>query len=127
MSDHSRPNRGVPFVTPKPQKEVDDELRFHLERRVQENIDRGMNPDDAGRWMRICSPLHNGTIERASLSAGTISDVRERQHSFTSLGAFQRPRDAVYSGVDDNPQVMMAMFVEPALFHTLGVSPLRGP
>src|SRR6185503_2527796 len=31
----------------RPQTEVDDELRFHLERRVQENVARGMSPEAA--------------------------------------------------------------------------------
>lgn len=38
---------GEPVIAPKPHAEVDDELAFHFERRVQDNIKRGMTPDDA--------------------------------------------------------------------------------
>ena len=206
-----------PFVPQKPQSEVDDELRFHLERRVQENIARGMHPDDARRaalarfgdidgvrrectqllaqdrkaearrdWfgdlrqdlrfavraaihaplfsllaivtlalgiganaavfgvvksvllnalpysdadrlVRVYSPFRNNNIKQGALSAGTVSDIRERQHSFSSTGAFLPPRDAIVLMDDGDPQVVKAMWAEPALFRTLGVSPLRGP
>ena len=80
---------------------------------------------EPGRLMRIYAPFRDTNMPRGPLSAGTISDIRERQHSFTSLGAFLSSRDVtVGSGT---PQVMKAMFVEPALFRTLGVSPIRGP
>jgi len=215
MSDESKRDRDQPFVTPKPEIEVDDELRFHLERRIQTYIDNGMSPEDARRaalerfgdvagvreectqllaedrraearraWLddlgqdlrfavrsavraplfsllaivtlalgiganaavfgvvksvlldalpykapgelvRIYAPFRNGVDTRGSLSAGTISDIRERQHSFVSLGAFQSPRDVVYSG--ENPQVMQAIWAEANLFRTLGVTPARGP
>ena len=46
MSDRFDRGHG-PFVPPKPQAEVDDELRFHLERRIQDNINRGMTPEAA--------------------------------------------------------------------------------
>ena len=216
MSDRFERGRGVPFVPQKPQKEVDDELGFHLERRIQDNISRGMSPEaarraalerfgdvdgvrqecaqllaadrkaearrdwlddlrqdvrfaaraafrapvfsllaivtlalgiganaavfgvvksvllnalpysDSGRLLRIYSPFNDGTFERGSLSAGTVSDIRERQRSFSSFGAFLPPRDVVYTA-DDAPQVMKAVWAEPSLFRTLGVSPLRGP
>jgi putative ABC transport system permease protein len=215
MSDRFERGR-APFVPPKPQAEVDDELRFHLERRIQDNMKRGMSPEaarraalerfgdvdgvrqecaqlltadrkaearrdwlddlrqdlrfsvraavraplfsmlaivtlalgiganaavfgvvksvllnalpyaDSGRLMRIYSPFRNGTIKRGSLSAGTVSDIRERQRSFSTFGAFLSARDVVYMA-DDAPQVMKAVWAEPALFRTLGVSPVRGP
>jgi putative ABC transport system permease protein len=216
MTDQSKRGRAARLVTPKPQVEVDDELGFHLERRVQENIDRGMTPEDArraalerfgdvdvvrdecaqllaedrkaearrdwfddlrqdlrfavrsalraplfsllaivtlalgiganaavfgvvksvllnalpyadpGRLVRIFCPFRDGTQDRGALSAGTISDIRERQRSFSSLGAFMPPRDVVYMA-DEAPRVMKAVWAEPSLFRTLGVSPVRGP
>jgi predicted permease len=81
---------------------------------------------DSGRLMRIYSPFRDGTFKRGSLSAGTVSDIRERQRSFSTFGAFLLPRDVVYMA-DDAPQVVKAVFAEPALFRTLGVSPVRGP
>jgi predicted permease len=81
---------------------------------------------DSGRLVRIFSPFNDGTFERGSLSAGTVSDIRERQRSFSSFGAFLPSRDVVYMA-DDAPQVMKAIWAEPSLFTTLGVSPVRGP
>ena len=49
MTDRNRPDRDFRFVAAKPEAEVDDELRFHLEERIQANIARGMSPDDARR------------------------------------------------------------------------------
>jgi len=83
---------------------------------------------DAGRLMRVYCPFRTGIEQRGALSAGTVSDIRERQHSFSSLGAFLSARDAVYAGNgNDAPLVMKAMFIEPQLLRTLGVAPIRGP
>jgi predicted permease len=208
--------RHAPFVTPKPKREVNDELQFHLEQRIQAYIAGGMSPEaarrkalerfgdvegvreeceqlltedrkaearrdwfddlrqdlrfavrsavkaplfslltivtlalgiganaavfgvvksvlldalpyrDAGRLMRLWCPIPGAGVSRASFSAGTISDLRERQHSFNSLGAFQNPRDMLYAS-GNNTEVVQGMFVEPALFRTLGATPARGP
>jgi len=212
MGEHR--DRDYRVIPPKPRAEVDDELHFHLERRIQQNIANGMSPDEArraayerfgdvndvrdeceqilveerraetrrnwfedlsqdlrfavrsavraplfsllaiatlalgvganaavfgvvksvllnplpypnaGRLIRIYTPFRNGNEPHGSLSAGTVSDVRERQHSFSSLGAFRGPRDVVYSG--EVPQVLKATWAEPAFFRTLGVSLARG-
>ncbi len=214
MSDrHS--DRDYRFVTPKPETEVDDELRFHVEERIRSYVASGMSAEAARRaalerfgdvaavrdacarmlaedrkaearrdWfddlrqdikfavrsaaraplfsllavvtlalgiganaavfgvfksvlldalpyaqprqlMRIYSPFRDGTQPHGSLSAGTVSDIRERQHSFSSLGAFLSPRDGVYLN-GDTPQMIKSMFIEPQLFRTLGVTPARG-
>jgi hypothetical protein len=47
--DRRDSSRRAPFVTPKPKREVDDELRFHLEQRIQSYIAGGMSPDAARR------------------------------------------------------------------------------
>ena len=207
--------RHAPFVTPKPKREVNDELQFHLEQRIQSYIASGMSPEaarrkalerfgdvegvreeceqlltedrkaearrdwfddlrqdlrfavrsavkapifsllaivtlalgiganaavfgvvksvlldalpyaDAGRLMRLWCPINGSVVTRASFSAGTISDVRERQRSFSSLGAFQNARDMLYT-TGNNTEVVQGMFIEPALLRTLGVSPARG-
>ena len=39
----------VHVVPPKPEAEVDDELRFHLEQRIRAYIASGMTPDAARR------------------------------------------------------------------------------
>lgn len=215
MSDHNPTEHDLRFVKPKPDVEVDDELRFHLEQRIQRNIEGGMTPEEArraalerfgdvdgvrdqcarllaedrksearrdwfddlrqdmrfalrsavrtplfsalaiatlalgiganaavfgvvksvlldalpyrsaGQLVRIFCPYRDGTITRGALSAGTVSDIRERQHSFSSTGAFLNPRDAVFIA-GDAPQMVKSMFIEPALLGTLGVSPIRG-
>jgi len=207
--------RDFKFIKSKPESEVEDELRFHLEERVARNVASGMSPEaarraaltrfgdvagvrdecaklltadrkaesrrawfddlrqdlrfalrsavhaplfsllavvtlalgiganaavfgvvksvlldalpysDPGRLMRIYSPLKASNALRGALSAGTVSDIRERQHSFSSSGAFQGVRDVTYTGTDV-PQVMKAMWLEPALLRTLGVHPIRG-
>ena len=168
----------LPYVPGKPGAEVDSELRFHLEQRINANIAAGMSPDDArraaeerfgdvegvreecarlltaerktrrrrdwlddfrqdlrfavrsalgapmftmlavltqtlgiganaamfgvvksvllnslpyadaGRLTRIYTPIKALGERIGSISAGTISDLRERQHSFSSLGAW---------------------------------------
>jgi len=207
--------RKVPFVPVKPEKEVDLELGFHLEKRIQENLAAGMSPEqairaamerfgdvagvreecarilvqerkadarrewfedlgqdlrfalraalrspvftilavvtlalgiganaavfgvvksvllnslpyaDADRLMRIRSPIKALGEDRGSLSAGTISDLRERQKSFSVLGAWSSERDMIYDP-GERPQIVKARWVEPSLFATLGVRPLLG-
>jgi putative ABC transport system permease protein len=216
MSNRIRAEREFQVETPKPAAEVDDELRFHLEHRIQSYIANGMSPEAARQaalerfgnvdgvrnvceqmltehrkaearrgWiddlrqdvkfatraavraplfsllaivtlalgigansavfgvvksvlldalpysepnelMRLYCPQRRGMQEKGAFSAGTVSDVRERQRSFSSLGAFDQPRDVVYMN-SGTPQMVKAMFIEPQLFRTLGVSPIRGP
>jgi putative ABC transport system permease protein len=207
--------RKIPFVPSQPETEVDSELRFHLEARIQANIAAGMSPEqarqaamerfgdvagvrdecarilaeerktlarrewfedlgqdmrfaarsalhaplftalavvtlalgiganaavfgvvksvllnslpyaDADRLMRIRSPIKALGEDRGALSAGTISDLRERQRSFSSLGVWAPERDMIYDP-GDQPQIIKARWVEPALFTTLGVRPILG-
>ena len=217
MTDHTPDDsdpRNVEFVPKKPAREVDSELAFHLEQRIQANIAKGMSPEaareaalarfgnvdtvrdectqllaedrraaarrdwfgdlrqdvrfavrsairaplfsvlavatlalgiganaavfgtvksvlldalpygNADRLVRIYSPFGDGPRQRGALSAGTVSDIRERQRSFESLAAFFPPRDGILSA--DAPHIVKAMFIEPALLPTLGVSPMRG-
>lgn len=206
----------IPFVPGNPDSEVGDELRFHLEKRIADNIAAGMSPDDARkaaierfgdvdgvreecarllleerktqarrdwfedlrqdlrfaarsalrapvftalavitlalgiganaavfgvvksvllnslpyadarRLMEVRSPIKAfPDEERGALSAGTISDFRERQKSFESSGAYASPRDMIYNP-GDIPQIVKARWVEPSLFTTLGVKPVLG-
>jgi predicted permease len=219
MSDgHARRGRDArpDFLPQQPRAEVDDELSYHLERRIQSYIERGLTPEDArhlalerfgdvegvretcerlltedrraerrrdwlgdlrldarfavrsmirsplfsllailtlalgiganaavfgvaksvlldalpyaqpDRLIRVYAPFRNGTFQKGSLSAGTVSDIRERQHVFSSSGVFRGARDVIY-GDGDLPRVVSVMFAEPSLFRTLGVSPIRGP
>ncbi len=207
--------RKLPYVPGKPDAEVDSELRFHLEQRIEANIAAGMSPDearlaaverfgdvegvreecarllaeerktrrrrdwlddlrqdlrfavrsasgapvftllavltlalgiganaamfgvvksvllnslpyaDAGRLTRIYTPIKTLGERIGMISAGTISDLRERQHSFSSLGAWYPTRESIYNP-GDNPQIVKVRWVEPALFTTLGVRFLKG-
>ena len=207
--------RKIPFVPGKPEKEVESELRFHLEARIQANLAAGMSPEearaaamerfgdvagvrdecarllaeerktharrewfedlgqdlrfaaraalrapvftvlavvtlalgiganaavfgvvksvllnslpyaDADRLMRIRSPIKALGEDRGALSAGTISDLRERQKSFSDFGAWLSERDMIFDP-GDQPQIVKARWVEPSLFTTLGVRPFLG-
>jgi putative ABC transport system permease protein len=48
MSDR-RQEREYRFVAQKPEAEVDDELRFHVEERIRSYVASGMSPDEARR------------------------------------------------------------------------------
>ena len=207
--------RKIPFIPGKPDAEVDSELRFHLEERIQANIAAGMTPErarvaamerfgnvdgvreecarllteerktqrrrdwfddlrqdlrfatraalgapmfsilavltlalgiganaamfgvvksvllnalpyaDAGRLTRVYTPIKALGEREGAISAGTISDLRERQKSFTSLGAWLPTRESIYNP-GDNPQIVKVRWVEPALFTTLGVRFIKG-
>jgi predicted permease len=80
---------------------------------------------DADRLVRIYTPIKEFEDIRGSVSAGTVSDFRERQKSFESSGFWDSPRDMIYNP-GDNPQIVKARWVEPALFTTLGVRPVLG-
>ncbi len=217
MTDHDSQEsreRDLDFIPKKPSAEVDSELQFHLEERIQANVAKGMSPEaarraalerfgnvdtvrnecaqllsedrraearrdwfgdllqdlrfavrsamraplffvlaaatlalgiganaavfgtvksvllnglpyrDADRLVRIYTPFGTGDRARGSLSAGTVSDIRERQHSFEGFAAYLSNRDGIYGA--DPPQIVKTMFVEPSLFKTLGVAPIRG-
>jgi putative ABC transport system permease protein len=81
--------------------------------------------EDAGRLVRVTTPLRTLGGTAGALSAGTVSDFRERQRSFSTSGIWLPARDVVY-GDGDVPRVMKASYVEPALFTTLGVPFARG-
>lgn len=207
--------RKLPFIPGRPEAEVDSELRFHLDQRIQANVAAGMSPEearraaeerfgnvegyreecarlltaerrtrrrrdwfddlrqdlrfairsssgsplftflavltlalgiganaavfgvvksvllnslpyaDADRLMRIRTPIRALGDEVGSISAGTISDLRERQRSFSSFGAWLPERDMVYDP-GDMPQIVKARWVEPSLFRTLGVRFILG-
>jgi predicted permease len=205
----------VPFVPTRADKEVDSELRFHIEERIKANIAAGMAPEQArqaaiakfgdiaevreecarllseerrvqsrrdwiedlrqdlrfagrsalrapvfstlailtlalgiganaavfgvvksvllnslpyaaaGNLTRIYSPIRSFDDMHGSLSAGTISDIRERTKTLGEMGAWLPERDMIYSG-GDMPQIVKARWVEPSLFSTLGVKPILG-
>ena len=80
---------------------------------------------DADRLVRVYGGAR-AQLQRGPLSAGTISDIRERQRSLASLSAFMDVAiDAVF-GSDSGPQVARMAWVEHNFFDTLGVSAARG-
>jgi macrolide transport system ATP-binding/permease protein len=54
------------LMSPKPNREIDDELQFHIERQAQEYIATGMTPEEARR--------------KAVLAFGGIESVRAQSH-----------------------------------------------
>jgi putative ABC transport system permease protein len=80
---------------------------------------------DAARLVRIYGGAR-AAEQRGPLSAGTITDLRERQQSLASLSAFMDLAiDTVY-GSDSGPQVARLAWVEHSFFDTLGVSAALG-
>ena len=81
---------------------------------------------DADRLVRVYGRLLDGSAERGPLSAGTVSDIVERQRSFSEVSAFMgNVPDAVYGGVD-RPSTVKLAWVQPNLFRTLGVAAALG-
>jgi putative ABC transport system permease protein len=81
---------------------------------------------DADRLVRVHGRTLDGAIERAPMSAGTLADIRDRQRSFSRLAGFDgQPREMILTG-SDGPSVITALWVEPQLFATLGVTAARG-
>ena len=81
---------------------------------------------DAGRLMRIYTPIKAAhDIRVGSVSAGTLSDIRERTKSFESVAAWATPREMIFNP-GDQPRIVQARWVEPQLFATLGVKPILG-
>jgi predicted permease len=81
---------------------------------------------DAGRVVRVHNRFIDGTRERVPLSAGTVSDIRERQRSFARLATFEGlSRDAVLT-IGEEPRAVKVVWAEPALFPTLGVQAALG-
>jgi putative ABC transport system permease protein len=80
---------------------------------------------DADRLVRVYGGAR-AQLQRGPLSAGTISDIRDRQRSLVSLSAFMDfAFDASY-GSDSGPQVVRMAWVEHNFFDTLGISAARG-
>ena len=54
------------LISPKPHREIDDELQFHIERQTQEYIATGMTPQEARR--------------KALVAFGGVESVRAQSH-----------------------------------------------
>ena len=81
---------------------------------------------DADRIMRVYGRFSQGDDGRGPLSAGTVTDVAERQRSFQSMAAFGGlPQEAVFLG-DEGPRVVKVAWAQPGMFGTLGVPAARG-
>ena len=81
---------------------------------------------NADRVMRVYGRFLEGDQERGPLSAGTVTDMAERQRSFEHMAAFaSQVREAVFTG-DDGARVVTFAWTQPALFNTLGVPAARG-
>ncbi|MFL5582758.1 MAG: ADOP family duplicated permease [Gemmatimonadaceae bacterium] len=81
---------------------------------------------DADRLVRVYGRMLDGTQERGGMSAGTITDIKARQRSFSRLGGFVGgPSEAIYQ-TEAGPRVGKVAWVEPELFPALGVAPALG-
>src|SRR5215468_5661635 len=60
------------FFKPKMEEELDEEVRFHLEREIDENITRGMTPEEA-RYAAIRS---FGGVERVKEESRDVRGIR---------------------------------------------------
>jgi putative ABC transport system permease protein len=81
---------------------------------------------EAERLVRVHGGLLKGAERRGSLSAGTISDIAERQRSFESLAGFVEFTTEVVYGANDGARIVRIASVEPGFFETLGVTPAQG-
>ncbi len=82
--------------------------------------------DDADRLVRVYGRLDDGSLERSSLSAGTISDFGQRQRSFARLAYFYPTAVDVTYAREGVPRVVTGALVGPTFFQTLGVAPRVG-
>jgi putative ABC transport system permease protein len=82
--------------------------------------------DDADRLVRVYGRLEDGSLERSSLSAGTISDFDQRKRSFARLAHFYPTVVDVTHVREGVPGVLTAALVGPTFFQTLGVAPRVG-
>jgi hypothetical protein len=57
------------FMSPKPKREIDDELQFHIERQAQEYIAAGMMPQEARRRTVVAF----GGIQKVRAQSGTTA------------------------------------------------------
>jgi predicted permease len=80
---------------------------------------------DADRLVRVSSPILAQSSMLGALSAGTVSDLRERQRVFQESGIWLDPREAIADG-GDSPTLVRVQWQEPSLFATLGASFVRG-
>jgi putative ABC transport system permease protein len=82
--------------------------------------------DDADRLVRVYGRLEDGSLERSSLSAGTIADFGQRQRSFARLAHFYPTVVDVTYAREGVPRVLTSALVGPTFFQTLGVAPRVG-
>ena len=81
---------------------------------------------DAGRLVRVYGRFLDGSNDRGPLSAGTVTDIAERQRSLVGTAAFATmPRESILSGGAE-PRVVRVEWAEPKLFRVLGVNAALG-
>jgi predicted permease len=81
---------------------------------------------DADRLVRVYGRFLDGSNDRGPLSAGTVTDIAERQRSLVGTAAFATlPRESILSGADE-PRVVRIEWAEPKLFSVLGVNAALG-
>jgi predicted permease len=81
---------------------------------------------DAGRLVRVYAHRLDGSLQRSSLSAGVVTDIRQRQRWFSRLGWFMHNTQDLTYLAQEGPRLVKTAFVGPGFFETLGVAPLSG-
>src|SRR5689334_20567611 len=61
---------------------------------------------DADRLVRVYARFEDGSLERSSLSAGAITDIAERQRSFSRLAPFYHGTADLTYAAEAGPQVL---------------------
>jgi len=81
---------------------------------------------DSDQLVRVYGYFRVSEGNRSGLSAGEAKDLLERPRTFSSAAAFEgSPNDRVYTS-DGGAHIIKMNWVQPALFHTLGVTPILG-
>jgi hypothetical protein len=69
------------FLKSKMEEELDDEVRFHLEREIEENIARGMSPEEA----RVAALRSFGGVERVKEESRDERGIRFLEEAWQDL------------------------------------------
>jgi hypothetical protein len=75
------------LMSPKPHREIDDELQFHIERQAQEYIAAGMTPQEARR--------------KAVVALGGIESARAQSHEQRPMINY-RPKKLIWTRMNSH-------------------------
>ena len=107
------------------ERELDDEMRFHVERQIEENIARGMKPTPYPNAQEIVRVFRTSTQDSWPHSVPDFVEYRERNTTFAHLAAFTW---SDFSLADSDKAALHAqgMSASADFFPALGVRPALG-